>query len=231
VIPIVPYYAKQFGASGFASARLLGVYSLNAVLRRRRAGPALRPRGRAPCCSPPWCSHGRLSPSSRSPAPTGAVRLPRDLCSSRGATSPRRQAYIADSTSEADRSRHGPARGGFGLGVVIGSRHRRGAGQYLGSAAPGLVAAGCPSSISSPPGRSFPIAHPDHRTERRGSVRGDRAGLADRRPAAADARVGESFPFASRLHRGAALPRGGGVFGWQRKTLALFFIVFGSPAP
>src|SRR2546428_8950706 len=28
VIPIVPYYAKQFGASGFAFGALLGVYSL-----------------------------------------------------------------------------------------------------------------------------------------------------------------------------------------------------------
>jgi len=28
VIPIVPYYAKQFGASGFEFGVLLGVYSL-----------------------------------------------------------------------------------------------------------------------------------------------------------------------------------------------------------
>src|SRR2546425_10080160 len=80
------------------------------------------------------------------------------------------QAYIADSTSAADRSRAmGLLGAAFGLGVVIGPAIGGGAGEDLGSAAPGLVAAGL-SLLNFVSARAIlpESLHPDHRTERRG---------------------------------------------------------------
>src|SRR5438094_215877 len=71
----------------------------------------------------------------------------------------------------------------FGLGFVIGPAIGGGAWQYLGSAAPGLVAAGLSLLNFASAWAILPESlHPDHRTERRGlGFEAIARGLADRR--------------------------------------------------
>src|SRR6059036_1555176 len=203
VIPIVPYYAKRFGASGFEFGVLLGVYSLMQFFAAAVLGRLSDRVGRRPVLLTTMVLN------------TGGYLL----------------FAIAGSTSAADRSRGmGILGAAFGLGFVIGPAIG-GAAAGVGSAAPGLVAAGLsllnfvfawailPESL-----------HPDHRTERRGlGFEAIAQGLADRRLRPLML-VWGIFPFAFAGYTAALPYHAAAELGWRQSDLALFFVVFGITA-
>ncbi len=229
VIPIVPYYAKQFGASGFAFGALLGVYSLMQFFAAAVLGRLSDRVGRRPVLLTTMVLNTGGYLLFAFAGSYWALFASRVIGGFAGGNISAAQAYIADSTSAADRSRAmGLLGAAFGLGFVIGPAIGGGAGQYLGSAAPGLVAAGLSLLNFVSAWAILPESlHPDHRTERRGlGFEAIARGLADRRLRPLML-VWGIFPFAFAGYTAALPYHAAAAFGWQQKDLALFFIVFG----
>jgi len=229
VIPIVPYYAKQFGASGFAFGALLGVYSLMQFFAAAVLGRLSDRVGRRPVLLTTMVLNTGGYLLFAFAGSYWALFASRVIGGFAGGNISAAQAYIADSTSAADRSRAmGLLGAAFGLGFVIGPAIGGGAGQYLGSAAPGLVAAGLSLLNFASAWAILPESlHPDHRTERRGlGFEAIARGLADRRLRPLML-VWGIFPFAFAGYTAALPYHAAAAFGWQQKDLALFFIVFG----
>ena len=229
VIPIVPYYAKQFGASGFEFGVLLGVYSLMQFFAAAVLGRLSDRVGRRPVLLTTMVLNTGGYLLFAFAGSYWALFASRVIGGFAGGNISAAQAYIADSTSAADRSRAmGLLGAAFGLGFVIGPAIGGGAWQYLGSAAPGLVAAGLSLLNFASAWAILPESlHPDHRTERRGlGFEAIARGLADRRLRPLML-VWGIFPFAFAGYTAALPYHAAAAFGWQQKDLALFFIVFG----
>src|SRR2546422_880242 len=169
VIPIVPYYAKQFGASGFAFGALLGVYSLMQFFAAAVLGRLSDRVGRRPVLLTTMVLNAGGYLLFAFAGSYWALFASRVIGGFAGGNISAAQAYIADSTSVADRSRGmGMLGAAFGLGFVIGPAIG-GAAVHLGSAAPGLVAAGLSLLNFVSAWAILPESlHPDHRAERRG---------------------------------------------------------------
>src|SRR5438552_2241360 len=228
VIPILPGYAVRFGAHGFEFGVLLGVYSLMQFFAAAVLGRLSDRVGRRPVLLTTMVLNTGGYLLFAFAGSYWALFASRVIGGFAGGNISAAQAYIADSTSAADRSRGmGILGAAFGLGFVIGPAIG-GAAAGVGSAAPGLVAAGLsllnfvfawailPESL-----------HPDHRTERRGlGFEAIAQGLADRRLRPLML-VWGIFPFAFAGYTAALPYHAAAAFGWQQKDLALFFIVFG----
>src|SRR6266571_4504235 len=183
VIPIVPYYAKRFGASGFEFGALLGVYSLMQFFAAAVLGRLSDRVGRRPGLLTTMVLNTGGYLLFAFAGSYWALFASRVIGGFAGGNISAAQAYIADSTSAADRSRGmGILGAAFGLGFVIGPAIG-GAAAGLGSAAPGLVAAGLSLLNFVLAWAILPESlHPDHRTERRGlGFDAIARGLADRR--------------------------------------------------
>src|SRR6266581_3234292 len=169
VIPIVPYYAKRFGASGFEFGVLLGVYSLMQFFAAAVLGRLSDRVGRRPVLLTTMVLNTGGYLLFAFAGSYWALFASRVIGGFAGGNISAAQAYIADSTSAADRSRGmGILGAAFGLGFVIGPAIG-GAAAGLGSAAPGLVAAGLSLLNFVLAWAILPESlHPDHRTERRG---------------------------------------------------------------
>src|SRR6266705_4643986 len=213
VIPIVPYYAKRFGASGFEFGALLGVYSLMqffaaAVLGRRSVLLTTMVLNTGGYLLFAFAGSYR------------ALFVSRVIGGFAGGNISAAQAYIADSTSAADRSRGmGMIGAAFGLGFVIGPAIG-GAAAGLGSAAPGLVAAGLSLLNFVLAWAILPESlHPDHRTERRGlGFDAIARGLADRRLRPLML-VWGIFPFAFAGYTAALPYHAAAELGWRQSDL------------
>jgi len=229
VIPILPGYAVRFGAHGFEFGALLGVYSLMQFFAAAVLGRLSDRVGRRPVLLTTMVLNTGGYLLFAFACSYWALFASRVIGGFAGGNISAAQAYIADSTSAADRSRAmGLLGAAFGLGFVIGPAIGGGAWQYLGSAAPGLVAAGLSLLNFASAWAILPESlHPDHRTERRGlGFEAIARGLADRRLRPLML-VWGIFPFAFAGYTAALPYHAAAAFGWQQKDLALFFIVFG----
>src|SRR5438034_5326525 len=142
VIPILPGYAVRFGAHGFEFGALLGVYSLMQFFAAAVLGRLSDRVGRRPVLLTTMVLNTGGYLLFAFAGSYWALFASRVIGGFAGGNISAAQAYIADSTSAADRSRGmgilGAAFGlGFGIGPAIG-----GAAAGVGSAAPGLVAGG-----------------------------------------------------------------------------------------
>jgi len=231
VIPIVPYYAKQFGASGFAFGALLGVYSLMQFFAAAVLGRLSDRVGRRPVLLTTMVLNTGGYLLFAFAGSYWALFASRVIGGFAGGNISAAQAYVADSTSAADRSRGmGILGAAFGLGFVIGPAIG-GAAAGVGSAAPGLVAAGLSLLNFVLAWAILPESlHPDHRTERRGlGFDAIARGLADRRLRPLML-VWGIFPFAFAGYTAALPYHAAAELGWRQSDLALFFVVFGITA-
>src|SRR6266705_2208486 len=228
VIPIVPYYAKRFGASGVEFGALLGVYSLMQFFAAAVLGRLSDRVGRRPVLLTTMVLNTGGYLLFAFAGSYWALFASRVIGGFAGGNISAAQAYIADSTSAADRSRGmGILGAAFGLGFVIGPAIG-GAAAGLGSAAPGLVAAGLSLLNFVLAWAILPESlHPDHRSERRGlGFDAIARGLSDRRLRPLML-VWGIFPFAFAGYT-VALPLHARVaFGWGDKELGWFFALFG----
>src|SRR5256712_5830126 len=228
VIPILPGYAVRFGAHGFEFGALVGLYSLMQFFASGLFGRLSERIGRRPVLLSTMLLNTGGYLLFAFAGSYWALFASRVIGGFAGGNISAAQAYVADSTSAADRSRGmGILGAAFGLGFVIGPAIG-GAAAGVGSAAPGLVAAGLSLLNFVLAWAILPESlHPDHRTERRGlGFDAIARGLADRRLRPLML-VWGIFPFAFAGYTAALPYHAAAELGWRQSDLALFFIVFG----
>ena len=141
VLPLLPYYAQQFHASGATAGALIAVYSAMQFICAPLWGRWSDRIGRRPVMlislAGSTCSYLLFALANG----VGLLFLSRILAGVAGANIPVAQAFIADTTTEKDRARGmGLIGAAFGLGFVFGPAIG-GLLAHYGQAAPGFAAA------------------------------------------------------------------------------------------
>ena len=229
VIPIMPFYAVRFGAHGLQFGMLLGVYSLMQFFATALLGRLSDRIGRRPVLLSTMLLNAAGYALFAFAGSYWMLFLSRVIGGFAGGNISAAQAYVADTTSAADRSRGmGMLGAAFGLGFVLGPAIGGGAAHLWGPVAPGLVAMGL--SLINFVSAWFILPeslHADHRSERRGlGFEAIVRGLADHRLRPLML-VWGIFPFAFSGYTAALPLHTAAVFGWREKELGLFFTVFG----
>jgi len=143
VLPILPGYAQRFGAQGIGYGALIFVFSAMQFLATALLGRVSDRIGRRPILLTTMLVNAAgyvLFAFAPSYAWLFVARVISGFASGNISAA---QAYIADITTPAERSRGmGMIGAAFGIGFVLGPVIGGGADFYLGHRAPGLIAAG-----------------------------------------------------------------------------------------
>ena len=232
IIPILPYYAQRLGAGGLGLGALMGVYSLMQFVATAVLGRTSDRVGRRPILLTTMLCNAvgyLLFAAAHSYA---ILFLARVVSGFAGGNISAAQAYVADITTPAERSRGmGVIGAAFGLGFILGPAVGGLSAHYLGPAAPGLVAAGLSLANFVSAYAILPESlRAEHRTARKAW---DLSHIA---AALRDPRLGPLMaawaiaPFAFAGYS-VALPLWAGVeFGWREQQLGWLFTVIGSTA-
>src|SRR5438093_2993630 len=142
IIPILPYYAQRLGAGGLGLGALLGVFSAMQFVATAFLGRTSDRVGRRPILLTTMLVNALGYVLFAAAHSYPVLFLARVVSGFAGGNISAAQAYVADITTPAERSRGmgvvGAAFGiGFSLGPAIG-----GFAAHFGTAAPGLVAVG-----------------------------------------------------------------------------------------
>src|SRR5436190_6962204 len=140
IIPILPYYAQRFGAGGLGLGALLGVFSAMQFVATAILGRTSDRIGRRPILLATMLVNALGYVLFAAAHSYVVLFFARVVSGFAGGNISAAQAYMADITSPAERSRGmgiiGAAFGiGFSIGPAIG-----GFAAHFGTAAPGLVA-------------------------------------------------------------------------------------------
>jgi len=229
VIPIIPGYAVRFGAHGFEFGALLGVYSLMQFFANSILGRWSDRVGRRPILLATMLLNAVGYVLFAFAGSYWVLFASRVIGGFAGGNLGAAQAYVADISTPADRSRGmGMLGAAFGIGFVLGPAIGGLAGHYLGPSAPGLVAAGLSlvNFVS-----AWMILQESLKPEHRATERG--LGFAAIGRGLADARlrplmlVWGIFPFAFSGYTTALPLHASAVFGWRERELGWFFTAFG----
>src|SRR5207249_4757509 len=142
VLPILPFYAQRFGAAGLGYGGVIGVFSLMQFVATALLGKLSDRIGRRPVLLTTMLVNAVGYTLFAFAGSYWVLFLSRVVSGFAGGNISAAQAYMADITTPAERSRGmgvvGAAFGiGFSLGPAIG-----GFAAHFGTAAPGLVAVG-----------------------------------------------------------------------------------------
>jgi MFS family permease len=232
VLPILPSYAQRFGAGGLGYGAIIGVFSLMQFVATALLGKLSDRIGRRPVLLTTMIVNAVGYTLFAFAGSYWILFLSRVVSGFAGGNISAAQAYIADITTPAERSRGmGMVGAAFGIGFSLGPAIGGFSAHYLGPAAPGLVAVGL--SLA-----NFVSAYlilpeslaPEHRVKRPlfdlGHI-GEAVARPRLRPLMA---VWALVPFAFAgytvvlpLHAGAAL-------GWRERELAILFTIIGVTA-
>lgn len=142
IMPILPFYAQKFGVAGFGFGALLGIYSLMQFLATQILGRLSDQHGRRPLLLITILFSGAGYVLFALAGSYSALFIARLISGFSGGNISVAQAYIADVTSPAERSRGmGMIGAAFGLGFVVGPALGGLAAHYLGPTAPAWTAA------------------------------------------------------------------------------------------
>ena len=143
ILPVLPYYAERFGASGVGYGALIGIFSLMQFVATVVLGGLSDRFGRRPVLLASILV-GAVGYSMFGAAASYAwLFLARAIAGFAGGNISVAQAYIADVTSPAERSRGmGLIGAAFGLGFIVGPGLGAVAAHFGGLRAVGFVAAG-----------------------------------------------------------------------------------------
>lgn len=229
VIPILPGVARRFGAGGLEFGLLLGAFSLMQFFATIVLGRLSDRVGRRPVLLVTMALNAAGYLLFAFADSYLLLFFSRVISGFAGGNISAAQAYVADSTSAAERSRGmGMIGAAFGLGFVLGPALGGLAAHFAGAAAPGLVAAGL--SVVNLASAWFILPEslrPEHRSERGGfGFEAIARGLRDRRlrPLLL---VWGIFPFAFAGYTVALPLHAAATLGWGDKELGFFFAAFG----
>src|SRR5881392_1480060 len=143
IIPILPYYAQRLGAGGFGLGALLAVFSAMQFVSTAFLGRTSDRVGRRPILLTTMLINAlgyMLFAAAHSYA---ILFIARVVSGFAGGNISAAQAYMADITTPAERSRGmGMVGAAFGIGFSLGPAIGGFAAHWGGTAAPGLVAVG-----------------------------------------------------------------------------------------
>src|SRR2546430_11575409 len=143
IIPILPYYAQRLGAGGFGLGALLAVFSAMQFVSTAFLGRTSDRVGRRPILLTTMLINALGYVLFAAAHSYAILFIARVVSGFAGGNISAAQAYMADITTPAERSRAlRIIRAAFGLGFVIGPAAGGLSAHYLGPSAPGLVAAG-----------------------------------------------------------------------------------------
>src|SRR5881396_589638 len=141
IIPILPYYAQRFGAGGLGLGALLGVFSAMQFVATAILGRTSDRIGRRPILLATMLVNALGYVLFAAAHSYVVLFFARVVSGFAGGNISAAQAYMADITSPAERSRGmGIVGAAFGIGFSAGPAVGGLADHYLGHAAPGLVA-------------------------------------------------------------------------------------------
>ena len=142
ILPILPYLAQRFGAGGLGLGILMGAYSGMQFLSTLGLGRLSDRIGRRPVLLTTIILNAAGYVLFAMADSYGALLIARMVSGGASGNIAVAQAYIADITPAAQRSRRlGLIGAAFGIGSVTGPFIGGIAGHYLGQAGPGLLAA------------------------------------------------------------------------------------------
>jgi predicted MFS family arabinose efflux permease len=143
ILPILPYFAQRFGATGFGFGALIGIYSAMQFIATLLLGRLSDRVGRRPVLLASILVGAVGHTMFAFAGSYSLLFLARMIAGFSGGNISVAQAYIADVTTPADRSRGmGLVGAAFGLGFIVGPALGGIAGHYGGPQAAGLLAAG-----------------------------------------------------------------------------------------
>src|SRR5881396_2365723 len=143
VLPILPFYAQRFGAAGLGYGAIIGVFSLMQFVATALLGKLSDRIGRRPVLLTTMVVNAVGYTLFAFAGSYWVLFISRVVSGFAGGNISAAQAYVADITTPAERSRGmGVIGAAFGLGFILGPAVGGLSAHYLGPAAPGLVAAG-----------------------------------------------------------------------------------------
>ena len=143
ILPVLPYYAERFGATGFGYGALIGVFSLMQFVATVVLGGLSDRVGRRPVLLASIVVAAIGYTIFGAAASYAWLFFARAISGFAGGNISVAQAYIADVTSPAERSRGmGLIGAAFGLGFMVGPGLGAAAAHFGGLSAVGFVAAG-----------------------------------------------------------------------------------------
>jgi DHA1 family tetracycline resistance protein-like MFS transporter len=232
VLPILPYYAQRFGAEGLGYGAILGVFSLMQFVATALLGKLSDRVGRRPIILTTTLINAAGYTLFAFAGSYEVLFLARVVSGFAGGNISAAQAYIADITSPAERSRGmGIIGAAFGIGFSIGPAIGGFAAHWGGPAAPGLVAVGL--SLANFVSAYFILPESlrvEHRVKR---SLFDLAHLAEAvarpllRPLMA---VWALVPIAFSGYTVALPLYAGTAFGWRERELGILFTIIGVTA-
>ncbi len=141
VLPILPFYAQRFGAAGLGYGAVIGVFSLMQFVATALLGKLSDRIGRRPVLLTTMLVNAAGYALFAFAGSYWVLFLSRVVSGFAGGNISAAQAYIADITTPAERSRGmGMVGAAFGIGFSLGPAIGGFAAHYLGPSAPGLVA-------------------------------------------------------------------------------------------
>jgi predicted MFS family arabinose efflux permease len=232
VMPILPYYAQRFGAQGVGFGIVVSAFSLMQFLATAFLGRLSDRTGRRPILLATMLINTVGYVLFAFAGSYALLLLSRVICGFAGGNISVAQAYIADVTSPAERSRGmGTIGAAFGLGFIVGPALGGLAHHYAGPAAPGLLAAGL-SLLNFALAWEIlreSLAH-EHRTHRElfdlGHI-GEALARPTLRPLML---VWGLVPLAFSGYTVALPLHAGAAFGWRERELGWFFAAVGVTA-
>ncbi|MSR06638.1 MAG: MFS transporter [Gemmatimonadetes bacterium] len=232
IMPILPFYAQKFGVAGFGFGALLSIYSLMQFVATQILGRLSDQHGRRPLLLITILFSGAGYVLFALAGSFGMLFFARLISGFSGGNISVAQAYIADVTSPAERSRGmGMIGAAFGLGFVVGPALGGLAGHYLGPTAPAWTAAAlCAVNLVSAWFVLPESLHSDHRST------GPFFDIGPLRRAISNPRLAPVIgwwvfaPLAFSGYMVATPLYTSARFGWHEKELGWFFTIVGITA-
>src|SRR5216684_8105053 len=141
VLPILPFYAQRFGAAGLGYGGVIGVFSLRQFVATALLGKLSDRIGRRPVLLTTMLVNAVGYALFAFAGSYWVLFLSRVVSGFAGGNISAAQAYVADITTPAERSKGmGMIGAAFGLGFIVGPALGGLAGHYVGPTAPGWVA-------------------------------------------------------------------------------------------
>src|SRR5436309_5012510 len=232
ILPILPFYAQRFGAAWLPYCGVIGVFSLMQFVATALLGKLSDRIGRRPVLLTTMLVNAVGYTLFAFAGSYWVLFLSRVVSGFAGGNISAAQAYVADITTPAERSRGmGIIGAAFGLGFIIGPALGGLSAHYLGPAAPGLVAAVLSLANFVSAYLVLPESlEAEHRSER---ALWDFSHIGDalRNPRLAPLLIAWALaPFAFSGYT-VAIPLWANVtFGWREQQLGWFFTVIGVTA-
>ncbi len=232
VMPILPFYAQQFGGGGLAYGAVLGVYSLMQFAATALLGKLSDRVGRRPVLLTTMLINAAGYTLFAFAGSYWVLFLSRVVSGFAGGNISAAQAYMADISSPAERSRAmGLVGAAFGLGFSLGPAIAGFSDHYLGHVWPGLIAVGL--SLANFVSAYFILPEslaPEHRVKRRLLDLGHIGEALARRRLRPLLTVWALVPLAFAGYT-AILPLQAHVaLGWGKRELAVLFTLIGVTA-